>query len=141
MLKNKEFSLKIAELNSIDIAIFAADGKKIALKATVDTGATNTYIPTELAETLGLMNKRNTLGFNRTLTIDGPENNPIISLTLKITGTDGKISTFQHWEVLVADDIPVLIGIDILKYFTVTFERGNLVRLVFRDMNQLKSLI
>jgi alpha-L-glutamate ligase-like protein len=96
-----------------EIKIRAKDGRKVKVKAKIDTGAWRTAIDKKLAEELGLLEQHNVLWTRRVRSALGIEERPIISLTFWLAGR--KIITPASVAKRTSLRYPVIVGRKDLK--------------------------
>lgn len=71
---------------SEEIKVVSADGKRIKVKAKIDTGAWSSSIDREFAESLGLLNNSNILWYGKKINAIGEERRPFIAVKFYLAG-------------------------------------------------------
>jgi len=124
-----------ANVNYITIEVAAPSGFEfIKVKALIDTGATVSVITTALVERLGVNDVLPYLGDLTSETANGDVKEPTTQIHLRVTGTDGKTTSFQNWPVTISKsmDEPIF-GMDLLQYYAIQHRHGQIVQFAFDE--------
>lgn len=71
---------------SEEVKVYRADGKRVTVKAKIDTGAWSSSIDKSLAKDLGLLTKENILWYGKKISAIGEERRPFIGVKIVIAG-------------------------------------------------------
>lgn len=69
-----------------DVKVLSLDGKKVLVRAKIDTGAWSSSIDRSFAKELGLLKKKNILWYGKKMSAIGEEKRPIIAVTFWLAG-------------------------------------------------------